>query len=134
MHLAEYQTSALVWEEAPAAAASSLGVLPIPDGRVWEVTIIEAGFSKNQRFYPREVLARAAHLFDGVVSDVAAEQSQVFRQRTLERGILDRNVVADSVTFGPIEEQKQIVLDAMKYADKSPWPDPVVLEEDVYAP
>lgn len=63
MHLAEYQTSALVWEEAP-SSASSLGVAPIPDGRVWEVTIIQAGFSKNQRFYPRDVLARAAHLFE----------------------------------------------------------------------
>ncbi len=31
------------------------------------------------------------------------------------------------------EKQKQIVLDAMKYADESPWPDPSVLEEGVFA-
>lgn len=31
------------------------------------------------------------------------------------------------------KEQKGIVVAAMKYADESPWPDPVVLEEDVLA-
>ncbi|HSX26168.1 MAG TPA: pyruvate dehydrogenase (acetyl-transferring) E1 component subunit alpha [Chlamydiales bacterium] len=32
------------------------------------------------------------------------------------------------------KEQKQIVLDAMKFADESPWPDPITLEEGVFAP
>ena len=32
------------------------------------------------------------------------------------------------------KEQKEIVLAAMKYADESPWPDPMTLEEDVFAP
>jgi pyruvate dehydrogenase E1 component alpha subunit len=31
-------------------------------------------------------------------------------------------------------EQKNIVIEAMKYAEDSPWPSPVTLEEDVYAP
>ena len=47
------------------------------------------------------------------------------------------------VTFGIIteeeyqrldKEQKEIVIAAMKYADESPWPDPITLEEDVFAP
>jgi len=32
------------------------------------------------------------------------------------------------------KEQKEIVVDAMKYAEDSPWPDPIHLEEDVFAP
>ena len=32
------------------------------------------------------------------------------------------------------KEQKEIVIDAMKFADESPWPDPITLEEGVFAP
>lgn len=32
------------------------------------------------------------------------------------------------------KEQKELVLAAMKFADESPWPDPITLGEDVYAP
>ncbi len=32
------------------------------------------------------------------------------------------------------KEQKEIVMAAMKYAEQSPWPDPIHLEEDVFAP
>ncbi len=32
------------------------------------------------------------------------------------------------------KEQKERVLAALKYADESPWPDPITLEEDVFAP
>jgi pyruvate dehydrogenase E1 component alpha subunit len=30
--------------------------------------------------------------------------------------------------------QKEIVLTALKFAEESPWPDPITLEEDVFAP
>ena len=32
------------------------------------------------------------------------------------------------------KEQRQIVVDAMKYAEESPWPEPATLEEGVFAP
>lgn len=32
------------------------------------------------------------------------------------------------------KEQKEIVVAAMKFADESPWPDPIELERDVFAP
>ena len=32
------------------------------------------------------------------------------------------------------KEQKEIVMAAMKFAEESPWPDPITLEEDVFAP
>lgn len=32
------------------------------------------------------------------------------------------------------KEQKEIILAALKYAEESPWPDPITLGEDVFAP
>lgn len=32
------------------------------------------------------------------------------------------------------KEQKEIAVAAMKYAEESPWPDPIILGEDVFAP
>ena len=32
------------------------------------------------------------------------------------------------------KEQKERALASMKYAEQSPWPDPIHLEEDVFAP
>jgi pyruvate dehydrogenase E1 component alpha subunit len=32
------------------------------------------------------------------------------------------------------KQQKEIVLAALKFAEESPWPDPIILEEDVFAP
>ncbi|MES2122506.1 MAG: thiamine pyrophosphate-dependent enzyme, partial [Chlamydiota bacterium] len=32
------------------------------------------------------------------------------------------------------KEQKEIAVAALKFADESPWPDPITLEEDVFAP
>lgn len=32
------------------------------------------------------------------------------------------------------KEQREIIIESMKFAEESPWPDPVTLEEDVYAP
>lgn len=32
------------------------------------------------------------------------------------------------------KEQKEFVMEAVKFADESPWPDPITLEEDVFAP
>jgi len=31
-------------------------------------------------------------------------------------------------------KERQIIMDAMKYAEESPWPSPATLEEEVYAP
>ena len=32
------------------------------------------------------------------------------------------------------KQQKEIAIESMKFAEHSPWPDPITLEEDVYAP
>ena len=53
----------------------------------------------------------------------------LLRQEMIEAGMLDEE------TFKEMDKvQKEIVVAAMKYAEESPWPDPITLEEDVYAP
>ena len=32
------------------------------------------------------------------------------------------------------KHEKERMVAAMKFADESPWPDPITLEEDVFAP
>lgn len=43
--------------------------------------------------------------------------------------------IIDEETYKQMDKgERSTVLEAMKYADESPWPDPITLEEDVYAP
>ncbi|NGX38461.1 MAG: Acetoin:2,6-dichlorophenolindophenol oxidoreductase subunit alpha [Chlamydiae bacterium] len=44
------------------------------------------------------------------------------------------NMIDDETYKALDKEQKDIVLASMKYADECPWPDPIHLEEDVFAP
>ena len=50
-------------------------------------------------------------------------------KRTLEAGFLTEEEYEEMD-----KEEKERVIAAMKYADESPWPDPITLEEDVFAP
>ncbi len=44
------------------------------------------------------------------------------------------NLIDDHEYKALDKEQKERVLASMKYAEESPWPDPIHLEEDVFAP
>jgi pyruvate dehydrogenase E1 component alpha subunit len=51
-------------------------------------------------------------------------------QRTLiKAGILSEDLVKEYD-----REMRDVVISSMEYADQSPWPDPITLEEDVFAP
>lgn len=53
----------------------------------------------------------------------------LLKDTLIKAGILNEE------TFKEMDKtEKDIVLAAMKFADESPWPDPIHLEEDVYAP
>ncbi len=53
----------------------------------------------------------------------------LLRQALIEAGYLDEE------TYKAMDkEYRDLVLEAMKYAEESPWPDPITLEEDVFAP
>lgn len=47
----------------------------------------------------------------------------------IEEGMLDSEAIKEMD-----KREKEIVVDAMKYAEECPWPDPITLEEDVFAP
>jgi pyruvate dehydrogenase E1 component alpha subunit len=44
------------------------------------------------------------------------------------------NMLTEEEYLAMDKEQKEIVLAAIKYAEDSPWPDPITLGEDVFAP
>ncbi len=51
------------------------------------------------------------------------------------KGILEEKGWIDEEAYKEMDkEQKEIMIASLKHADESPWPDPVTLEEDVYAP
>lgn len=53
----------------------------------------------------------------------------ILKKELIDAGILDEE------TFKTMDhEARDLVIASMKYADESPWPDPITLEEDVYAP
>lgn len=53
----------------------------------------------------------------------------LFQHHLIEAGMLDLD------TYKAIDkEQRDIAVAAMEYAEQSPWPDPITLEEDVFAP
>ena len=49
--------------------------------------------------------------------------------------ILIEEKVIDHDTYKAMDKElRDMVLASMKYAEESPWPDPITLEEDVFAP
>lgn len=51
------------------------------------------------------------------------------------RHILEKEKLLTEEAFNQFDQEtKNQVLEAMKYAEQSPWPSPATLEEDVYAP
>ncbi len=54
---------------------------------------------------------------------------QFFKNALIEAGLLTEEQFKELD-----QEQKEIVVAAMKFADESPWPDPITLEQGVFAP
>lgn len=50
------------------------------------------------------------------------------------KALASYDVITDEQYQAMDKEQKQIVVEAMKYAEASPWPDVITLGEDVFAP
>lgn len=63
--------------------------------------------------------------------EAAKQKDPIIRlkDQMIEAGIIDED------QFKALDkEQREIVISSMKFAEESPWPDPISLEEDVYAP
>lgn len=76
------------------------------------------------------------------ISDPAAYRSKEALSKCMEKDpiltfyktLLDHSMITEAEYEAMDKEQKELVLAAMKYADESPWPDPITLGEDVFAP
>ena len=52
----------------------------------------------------------------------------------MQNALIEAKII-DEETIKKMDKQlKEQVIAAMKFAEESPWPDPLTLEEDVYAP
>lgn len=80
-------------------------------GKIWDVVIIEAGFSKNNIYYSENVLREAAPLFEGVKASLYGFGDEHFNHvpNQLFRAIprLTKNIVGwfEKVHFGPFTRQ-----------------------------
>lgn len=52
----------------------------------------------------------------------------------LEKALIEAGMITPEKIKEIDKETREIVIAAMKYAEESPWPDPITLEEDVFAP
>lgn len=52
----------------------------------------------------------------------------------MEAALKEAGIITDEQIKALDKEMRERVLEAMKFADESPWPDPHTLEEDVFAP
>ena len=53
---------------------------------------------------------------------------------TFYKTLSDNGIITEAEYEKMDKEQKELVVAAMKFADESPWPDPITLGEDVFAP
>ncbi|HEY5235663.1 MAG TPA: thiamine pyrophosphate-dependent enzyme, partial [Rhabdochlamydiaceae bacterium] len=53
---------------------------------------------------------------------------------TFYKTLSDNGMIVEAEYEKMDKEQKELVVAAMKFADESPWPDPITLGEDVFAP
>jgi pyruvate dehydrogenase E1 component alpha subunit len=76
------------------------------------------------------------------ISDPGVYRTKECLQQSMERDPLllmfkqlsSRRLISEEEYQTWDKEQKERVLAAMKYAEESPWPDPITLGEDVFAP
>ncbi|MGB7977908.1 MAG: pyruvate dehydrogenase (acetyl-transferring) E1 component subunit alpha [Chlamydiales bacterium] len=52
----------------------------------------------------------------------------------LKRSLIEQGMLTEEQFKEFDQEQREIVMAAMKFADESPWPDPMTLEQGVFAP
>jgi pyruvate dehydrogenase E1 component alpha subunit len=53
---------------------------------------------------------------------------------TFQNVLIDEGMLTNETIKQMDKQEKERVVEAMKFAEESPWPDPITLEEDVFAP
>lgn len=84
----------------------------------------------TERFRGHSISDPALYRSKELLHECMQKDPIVFLRDTLEKkGLLSRE------DYKALEdEQKKIVIESMHYAEESPWPDPITLGEDVFAP
>lgn len=90
-------------------------------GREWDVLLIEAGLSKNGKYYPPETLQAAAHLFEGAYA-FADHPTDAERQARPERSVKDKVGRFVEVAYGTVNVGGKL-LEGLKARFKviAPW-------------
>jgi len=76
------------------------------------------------------------------ISDPGLYRSKEALQETIKRDpilrlkavLIEKGILTEEECEEIDREKREIVIAAMKFADESPWPDPITLEEGVFAP
>ena len=76
------------------------------------------------------------------ISDPGLYRSKEILKKSLERDpilmmkkvLIDAKIIDENMFKEIDKQEREVAIEAMKYADQSPWPDAITLEEDVYAP
>lgn len=85
----------------------------------------------TERFRGHSISDPALYRSKEELADIMNEKDpiQFLKAALMEAGLLTEEEFRDLD-----REQKEIVMAAMKFAEESPWPDPMTLEEGVFAP
>ncbi len=54
--------------------------------------------------------------------------------KMMKKALLEAGMISEELCDTIDRNQKELILASMKFAEESPWPDPIHLEEDVFAP
>lgn len=52
----------------------------------------------------------------------------------MQQALIEEKIIDEETIKKMDKQEREIAVEAMKYAEESPWPDPITLEEDVFAP
>ena len=91
---------------------------------------------------PVLVEVRAERFKGHSVSDPGLYRSKEALKESMQRDpllimqqmLIEQGIISEEQAKEYDKEMRQVVVAAMEFADQSPWPDPITLEEDVFAP
>jgi pyruvate dehydrogenase E1 component alpha subunit len=66
---------------------------------------------------------------ESLKSSMERDPIAFLQQKLVKWGLIDLEAIKEMD-----KKEKELMVEAMKYADQSPWPDAITLEEDVFAP
>ncbi len=84
----------------------------------------------TERFRGHSISDPALYRSKEDLQECMARDPLIIMFKTLESA----GMISEEQYHAMDKEQKEIALAALKFAEESPWPDPITLEEDVFAP